>query len=412
MSNAMDTRTESAHGFALLGHSDQGGRGDGCQVMVNKGHAYVGHVFSGGFTVIDVRDPRDPQTVNFIPAAPNTWSIHMQTHADLMLVINEFDFYSQYQNESDYYGGSANDTGDRKFASGIRVYDISNPAEPREIGFMPVDGKGVHRIWWDGGQYAYASIMPWGFTDHIFASIDMSDPTQPKEVGRWWVPGMWTEGGEEPTWTNRWAFHHAVVANDIAYCGWRDGGLILLDVSDPTTPTLLGHRNWCPPFGGGTHSGLPLPDKGICLAPDEAIADNCADGIKRIWVADVTDPTNPVTISTFPTPAERDYASKGGHFGPHNVHENRIGSFQSSDLIFATYQNAGVRAIDLTDPFAPREVGHFVPGEPTGWNDYRPGRPKVNHTADVYVDVNGIAYLTDFSGGGLHIVEYLGTSQS
>jgi hypothetical protein len=412
MSNHSDTRTESANGFAFVGHSDQGGRGDGCQVMVNKGHAFVGHVFSNGFSVIDATDPRDPKTVNYIQAPPNTWAIHLQTHGDIMLVINEFDFYSQYQNESDYYGKSVNETGDRDFAAGIRVYDISNPAEPREIGFMPVDGKGVHRIWWDGGRYAYASIMPWGFTDHIFASIDLSDPTKPQEVGRWWVPGMWTAGGEEPTWTNRWAFHHAVVANDIAYCGWRDGGLILLDVKDPSKPSLLGQRNWCPPFGGGTHSGLPLPDKNICLAPDEAIADNCADGIKRIWVADVSDPTNPVTISTFPTPSEQDYPNKGGHFGPHNVHENRLESFQSSDIIFATYQNAGLRAVDLSDPFAPRELGHWVPGPPTGWTDYRPGRPRVNHTADVYVDVNGLAYLTDFSGGGLHIVEYLGTSQS
>ena len=399
---------DSSLGFTFLGHSDQGGRGDGCQVMINKGHAYVGHVFSGGFSVIDVRDPRDPRPVNFVPAPRNSWSLHLQTHGDLALVVNEFDFYSEYQNESDYYGRSVNETGDRDFTSGIRVYDIADPANPKEIGFMPVDGKGVHRIWWDGGDHAYASIMPWGFTDHIFAVVDMSDPTTPREVGRWWVPGMWTAGGEEPSWTNRWALHHAVVADGIAYCGWRDGGLILLDVRDPAAPTLLGHRNWCPPFGGGTHSGMPLPDRKLCLAPDEAIADECADGVKRIWVADVSVPSNPVTISTFPVPAERDYVAKGGHFGPHNVHENREGSFQSSEIIFATYQNAGLRVVDLADPFAPREVGHFVPPQPAQWTDYRPGRPKVNHTADVYVDAEGIAYMTDFSGGGLHIAQYVG----
>lgn len=408
MSNSGDMKADSARGFALLGHSDQGGRGDGCQVMVSNGHAFVGHVFSGGFSVIDVRDPRRPETVNFVPAAPNTWALHLQTHGDIMLVVNEFDAFAQSKTESDYYGVPVTETGSHDFAAGIRVYDIANPAEPREIGFMPVDGRGVHRIWWDGGRYAYASIAPWGFTDHIFATIDMSDPAKPREAGRWWVPGMWTAGGEEPQWTNRWAFHHAVVANDIAYCGWRDGGLILLDVSDAANPSLLSHRNWCPPFGGGTHSGLPLPDKNLCLVPDEAVGDNCADGIKRIWVADVTDPTNPVTISTFPTPADVDYAGKGGHFGPHNVHENRIGSFQSSDLIFATYQNAGVRAFDLTDPFAPAEVGHFVPPTPKNWTDYRPGRPRVNHTCDVYVDANALAYTTDFCGGGLHILEYQG----
>jgi hypothetical protein len=399
---------DSSQGFTVLGYSDQGGRGDGCQVMVNKGHAFVGHVFSGGFSVIDVRDPRAPRTANFVPAPPNSWTLHLQTHGDLMLVINEFDFYSEYQNESDYYGRSVNETGARDFTSGIRVYDIADPPHPREIGFLPIDGKGVHRIWWDGGPYAYASVMPWGFTDHIFAVIDMRDPTHPAELGRWWVPGMWTAGGEEPTWTNRWALHHAVVADDIAYCGWRDGGLILLDVSDPSKPTLLGHRNWCPPFGGGTHSGMPLPGRKLCLAPDEAIADECADGIKRIWVADVSVPSNPVTISTFPVPGEADYIAKGGHFGPHNVHENRIGSFRSEEIIFATYQNAGLRVVDLKNPFAPREIAHFVPPPPAGWTDYRPDRPRVSHTADAYVDSEGIAYLTDFSGGGLHIVQYDG----
>ena len=28
--------------------------------MVNKGYAYVGHMFSKGFSVIDVRDPNNP----------------------------------------------------------------------------------------------------------------------------------------------------------------------------------------------------------------------------------------------------------------------------------------------------------------------------------------------------------------
>ena len=39
----------------------------------------------------------------------------------------------------------------------------------REIGFMPVDGLGPHRIWYAGGRYAYASIHFADFTDHILA---------------------------------------------------------------------------------------------------------------------------------------------------------------------------------------------------------------------------------------------------
>jgi hypothetical protein len=75
---------------------------------------------------------------------------------------------------------------------------------------------------------------------------------------------------------------------------------------------------------------------------------------------------NPVSIATLPTPSEADYKAKGGHFGPHNVHENRPGSFVSSKLIFATYQNAGVRVFDISNAFAPKEIGALVPPQPTG----------------------------------------------
>ena len=43
---------------------------------------------------------------------------------------------------------------------------------------MPVDGLGPHRLWYTGGRYAYASIHFADFTDHIFAVIDLADPTQ------------------------------------------------------------------------------------------------------------------------------------------------------------------------------------------------------------------------------------------
>ena len=43
----------NAHGIHHLGHTDQGGRPDGVQIMLHAGHAYVGHMFSDGITVID-----------------------------------------------------------------------------------------------------------------------------------------------------------------------------------------------------------------------------------------------------------------------------------------------------------------------------------------------------------------------
>jgi hypothetical protein len=46
---------------------------------------------------------------------------------------------------------------------------------------------------------------------------------------------------------------------------------------------------------------------------DEAVLDHQEDGLKLIWVFDNRVKANPVSIATFPTPAETDYVRKGGH---------------------------------------------------------------------------------------------------
>ena len=61
-----------SHNMRLIGHSDQGGRPDGVQLMVHRGYAYVGHMFSKGFSVIDLRDPSRPRAIAYIAAPRNT----------------------------------------------------------------------------------------------------------------------------------------------------------------------------------------------------------------------------------------------------------------------------------------------------------------------------------------------------
>jgi hypothetical protein len=404
----------------LIGHSDQGGRPDGVQVMVNKGYAFVGHMFSKGFSVIDVRDPRNPKPVKYVPAPANTWAIHLQTHDDLLLVINAKDMFAaaEFQDERQYYKGSlgkkvgtadAAQARESNWTAGMAVYDISNPEEPRQIGFMAVEGGGIHRIWYVGGRWAYVSALLDGFTDYIFMTIDMADPTRPKEAGRYWLPGMNTAAGERPDWapTRRYGLHHAIVNGDTAYGAWRDAGLVMIDISDRAAPRLITHRNWSPPFGGGTHNCLPLPDRQLMVVLDEAVLDNCEDGIKYIWMFDIREPSNPISISTFPTPGEVDYPNKGGHFGPHNIHENRPDGLVSSDIIFATYQNAGIRVFDISNAHRPEEIAAFVPPVPNRLVDHRPNRRKVIQSCDVWVSADGLVYSSDFNGG-LFILEYQG----
>jgi hypothetical protein len=491
-------KPDYARNMRIVAHCDQGGRPDGVQIMVHRGFAYIGHMFSKGFSVIDVRDAKRPRAVNYLPAPAGTWNIHLQTHDDLLLVINAKDMFAaaEFADEKAYWNrhqgvsrarqlhsgavapvvahqaqgqakqgrdlstlapvralrarppvpawarravgegvkscpragcgrsacpvrnksqlGKAVGTADRRstgrdWTAGLAVYDISKPDAPRRIGFMAVEGGGIHRIWYTGGPWTYVSALLDGFTDYIFMCVDMRDPVQPRESGRYWIPGMKEAAGETATWpaTSRYGLHHAIVHGDTAYAAWRDAGMLVLDVADSTRPKLIAHRNWSPPFGGGTHNCLPLPDRDLLIVLDEAMLDLQEDGLKLIWVFDNRAKHNPVSIATFPTPAEADYVGKGGHFGPHNIHENRPGSFVSSELIFATYQNAGVRVFDIRDQYRPREVGALVPPAPVRMMDVRPNRAQVIQSADVFVDAAGLIYSTDYNAG-LYIMEFNG----
>src|SRR5438128_2663149 len=186
-------KPDYARNMRIIAHCDQGGRPDGVQIMVHRGYAYIGHMFSKGFSVLDVRDPKRPRAVNYLPAPPGTWNIHLQTHDDLLLVINAKD---------------------------------------------------------------------------MFAAAEFAD--------------------ESPAWpsTSRYGLHHAIVHGDTAYAAWRDAGMLVLDVADRAQPRLIAHRNWSPPFGGGTHNCLPLPDRDLLIVLDEAVLDHQEDGLKLIWVFD------------------------------------------------------------------------------------------------------------------------------
>src|SRR5262249_18150939 len=107
-----DTMTAVAsRNVTFVSHSDQAGRSDGVQIMVHRGYAYIGHTFSNGITIMDVRDPKRPRAVDFIACPPNTRSIHLQTHDDLLLATNMPSVWTmqEFQNQQDYFAASPAD---------------------------------------------------------------------------------------------------------------------------------------------------------------------------------------------------------------------------------------------------------------------------------------------------------------
>ena len=163
-----------------------------------------------------------------------------------------------------------------------------------------------------------------------------------------------------------------------------------------TNPQKVSQVSWAPEEGGNTHTALPLPDRNLLLVVDESTKAECQESPRRVRVFDIEDDTQPKLLSMFPEP-KGDFCTRGLRFGPHNLHENQIGSFQSDQIIFVTYFNAGLRVFDINNPSAPQEIAYYIPAVPEG-------QPAMQ-TNDVFVAENGLIYISDRVGGGVDILE-------
>ena len=160
-------------GIRHLSYSDVGGRPDTVQVMVNRGHLYVGHMFSDGVTVLDARDPRKLKPVQFFTAAAEHAHASSAGRRRLPAARERREHRRACSRTTTRATTSrtrwptASRSGSRS-APDSAIFDIAkNPAEPREIAFLEMPGIGINRLWWAGGRYAYVSAHFDGFTDHI-----------------------------------------------------------------------------------------------------------------------------------------------------------------------------------------------------------------------------------------------------
>ena len=373
-------RALERQGLELVGHCDLDGKGDGMQIMRSGDVLYVGHMgdFGVGTSVVDIADAAAPRVIRQIAVPKGTHSHKVQLARGLLLANHEQYPYRVGVPES----------------SGLLVYDVSDPRDPARIGFLPVDGLGVHRIWWDGGRYAYASAREKGFAARILIVVDLADPPHPRLASRWWWPGQ-RDGEARLPEGNDVGAHHVITRGDRAYGGYFDQGVVVYAVRDDGALDLLSSLQW--PEGGHPHShtALPLGDRKLLVVTDEAIEPNCEGSPKNVHLVDVSDERHPREVSRFPIP-EGDYCRRGLRFGPHNVHENRTGTFQSDRVVFVTYFNAGLRVYDTADPEDVREIASFVPEAPDG--------QAVIQFNDVLVSADGLIFVTDRVRGGLYIL--------
>lgn len=369
---------EECSGLRLIGQSDLAGHGDGMQVMRGGDVLYVGHFGPSGMgtSILDISDLTSPQLVRQIPAPAGAHNHKVQIADGLLLVNHEA-----------FRGGEPERVG-------MAILDLSDPFEPKEIGFWDSTGQGVHRIVWEGGRYAYVSATPDGFFERIWVVVDLDDPENPTESGRWWWPGM--ENGGKRGWpaSEERSVHHALVSGNRAYLGFWDSGMVILDISDLDQIEVVSRLDWV--VGGHTHTCLPLTTRDLVAVTDETTFNDCQGPPHMIRLVDICDEANPEVVSVCPTPGE-EFCLRGLRYGAHCLHENRPDSYRSETLLFATYFNAGLRVYDVSDPSKPSENAHYIPECP-------PGQEAIQIN-DVFVDEELNVFITDRVNGGVYILE-------
>jgi hypothetical protein len=353
------------------------------------------------FTAVEVSDPRAPKVVvqTDLPHAQMR-SNSLEVSGELMAVAYQV-------------------TRRGLEPAGFELFDISDPERPRSISSFDASGphsRGCHQLWFVDGKTVHASCADPELTprnpndDQIYRIVDVSSPSRPVAIGRWHLPGT-MEGDDAPPperlapkFDAGFRAHNTNVypeRPDRCYLGYLDAGVMVLDISDRSRPQLVSRWTNSPPYNGFAHTALPLFGRNLLAVSDESIQDNAEDWPKLVWLLDARDERRLVSISTLPAPPLDAFKRRGGRFGAHNLHENPPvpGAWRSENVLIGTFFNAGVRAYDISDPYAPREIAYFVPPAPEG---SPVGAVQLN---DVFVDDRGLVYAVDRHAGGLYIVE-------
>lgn len=409
MSNLPPGRSYS-HNVEALGYCDFDGKPAfklAVQEVKGRWYLYVAHLWHPGWSIVDVTDPSNPKELKTIPGPANTWTIQVQVADGKMITA--------FERMPPPWGGDAS----RPSEESMLIWDVSDPVNPVVLSQYSVGqakdpalgapgGSGTHRNYYAGGRYVHLSLKRPGFARNMYQIIDIADPKHPVDVGRWWQPGQWLEGGESGADPDAWLHGGPYVVGDRVTLPYGSAGMVILDIADMTKPREVGRLCFNPPFNPhvGTHSAVPIPARKIAIVNSEAIKENCAEPANYVALVDTSDETQPRLVSMFPTPVPhpdapyRNYCVKGGRFGPHNQHQHQHQKvlMQNDNLVFMTWFNAGLRIFDISDIHLPREVAYFEPPDPVHRRGPLPTK-LVCSSEDVLVDARGVIYMSDKNHG-------------
>src|SRR5262245_60990590 len=386
---------ESKH-MRIVGFHDLQARSAYQPTIARQGNRYilyVGHHGSGGpdaprannpltgrpelngTSILDITDPKQPKYLKHIPGMEGA----RDGGAQMVRVC----------------AGATLPRADRsKFymlrtfgTQGHEIWDVTDPANPARLAVIGGSYKDTHKNWWecDSGIAYLVSAVPGWRTSRMTEVYDLGDPTKPVKIRDFGLIGQQPGStGVVPT-----ELHGAISLperNRIYFgYGTQKGGVLqivdreklLKGPKEPTPENLLfpqiGRLDMTPLVGA--HTTMPIlqvpiaefakdgsPTRDFVMIVNEATQNECQPQPRQlVWFADVTIESHPMIVSNFNVPeASGKFCERGGRFGAHSSNEDMSSVFYKK-LSFIAFFNAGVRVVDVRDPFQPKEVGHFIP---------------------------------------------------
>ena len=401
-----------------------------------------GEIEANGVSMVDVTDPAAPLLLHHLPATGKgvSGAQHVQVcgGAELPNADPDKSYMLRTNGQVSH-----------------EVWDVSDPAAPNFVVTVATTGhtaggrRNTHKNWWDcetGIGYLLSSVDGWR-VPRVLQAFELGNPAQPALIRNFALDGMQPGGGEDLTGVI--GVHQPVAAGNRIYLGYGSGSNGVTQILDrdkflhgdpkaedpfaPARENLLYPQiaRLDMPSYWGSHTAKPVygmeiadyadnragSTRDFLVVVSEATRQRCQGTRDAVFFIDITQEDRPYPVSSFQVPEEPgDFCNQGGRFGPHGIHDSFNPDFQKK-LLLVSYFNAGVRAVDIRDPFHPKEAAYFIP-EVTGKT--QTSCVEINgveectaaiQTNNVDVDNRGYIYLLDRAGTGLHIVELTGSAR-
>jgi len=318
-------------------------------IAVRDQMAYLVDASKEGVRVVDVGDPSNPKEVGFFDAdlIPTTYKV-MPWSMDMcgdQLCLAVFNYGLVVLDVSDptnptMIGGQTpfspsgiicdNDTAYLlSDLDGVRVFDLTNPAQPQQIGMMPTSVGGFEftiQETVERNQYLVDGKLFIPDQARGLTIVDVNQPALPVRIGQYVSP--------VPEW-----MMSIDVVDEIAYIVSRNAGLRVVDVTDPVNMRELAFDH------ERKNLYLQQPSK-IEVSDDYA---NIADQNYSFHVYDVSDPTSPEQVGAV---FDR-VAPDGADDIVINGDVAYVSAWGAKD---AFYPDWGLWVIDISNPATPQAV--------------------------------------------------------